>query len=120
MNSTSTGLNPHLAGLLCYIPLGGLILFLLEKKHQLIRFHGAQSTLFFILLFMFNQALIILKETAYRIGWGLGLKVSYLLWWVFWAEFFFCLALLYKGYKLEKFKLPWVAEAAERLSAVGI
>lgn len=120
MNFTPTGLNPHLAGLVCYVPIGGLILLLLDKKRQLIRFHGAQSTLFFILLLIFNQALIILKETAYRLAWGLGIKVSYVLLWVFWAEFLFCLGLLYKGYKLEKFKLPWIAEAAERLSAVGI
>ena len=47
-SQSSTGLDPKLAGLLCYI-LGiitGLIFFLIEKSNDVVRFHAAQSILF--------------------------------------------------------------------------
>ena len=46
--TTSTGLDPKLAGLLCYIlsPLTGIVFFLIEKANPIVRFHAAQSIVF--------------------------------------------------------------------------
>src|SRR4030066_891539 len=47
--STSVGLEPNIAGLLCYV-LGwitGIIFFLLEKENKFVRFHAIQSIITF-------------------------------------------------------------------------
>ncbi|NYT00153.1 MAG: hypothetical protein GKB99_00295, partial [Methanocellales archaeon] len=47
--TTSTGLLPNVAGLLCYIGgwISGIIFFILEEKNSWVRFHAAQSIVVF-------------------------------------------------------------------------
>lgn len=42
---TSTGLEPNVAGALSYLfmPVGGIVFFLIEKESRFVRFHAAQS-----------------------------------------------------------------------------
>ncbi len=47
--STSTGLQPNIAGLLCYVGgwVSGIILLVLERKNRWVRFHAVQSIVVF-------------------------------------------------------------------------
>jgi len=49
LGETSIGMQPNLAGLLCYF-LGfitGLVFYLVEKKNHFVRFHAMQSLVVF-------------------------------------------------------------------------
>lgn len=119
--ATSTGLDPKLAGLLCYI-LGiitGLIFFLIEKTNSAVRFHAAQSIVFgatSILLWIVLTIIgIILSSISWQMGEFFGL-ITILVWlglFVVWV------VLLIKGYSGEKWKLPVLGDMAERLAGSG-
>ena len=71
---TSTGLDPKLAGLLCYI-LGiitGLIFFLIEKSNDVVRFHAAQSIVFSGSVIILWIVLAILGMIIATVSWTLG------------------------------------------------
>ncbi|MGH7565468.1 MAG: DUF4870 domain-containing protein, partial [Gemmatimonadota bacterium] len=73
-SQTSTGLDPKLAGLLCYI-LGlitGLIFFLIEKSNDVVRFHAAQSIVFSGSVIVLWIVLMILGLILTSISWTLG------------------------------------------------
>ncbi|UCH50751.1 MAG: hypothetical protein JSV54_06970, partial [Chloroflexota bacterium] len=42
---STTGLEPNIAGLLCYVAgwISGIVFLVLERKNQFIRFHAMQS-----------------------------------------------------------------------------
>ena len=118
----SGGLDPKVGGLLSYLLfgwIGGLIMFL-TQKHPEVRFHGAQSILFSIALFVLFVALGILG-TIFGLIPGLGfistivtLALYPLLWLasvVLWV--FLCI----KGYNLDHFKLPMIGDMAEKWAA---
>ena len=73
-SQSSTGLDPKLAGLLCYI-LGiitGLIFFLIEKSNEVVRFHAAQSILFSGSMIVVWIILTILQFVILSISLSLG------------------------------------------------
>ena len=45
LGETSIGMQPNLAGLLCYFFgfITGLVFYLIEKKNKFVRFHAMQS-----------------------------------------------------------------------------
>lgn len=107
MSESSTGLNENLVGMLCYVGLvfTGLFFFLTEKKSKYVRFHGLQSTLFFvawvIVWMAFGSIFSFLPVVA---DWLLRLvKVAGLVGWVL---------LIVKSYKGEYFLLPVVGRIA--------
>lgn len=117
--ATSTGIDPQLSGLLCYI-LGiitGLIFFLIEKKNDVVRFHAAQSIVFCVGVFVLMIALQIFQFILFQISWGLGGVFSLLSVLVWLATFVLWVVLLVKGYSGRKWKLPIVGDIAERLAA---
>ena len=102
---TSMGLEPNLAGLLCYV-LGwvtGVIFFILEKENKFVRFHAMQSIVTFGALTLVN---IILSFIPF-IGWILGLLIS-LLGLILW------IILMIKAYQGQRYKLPWAGDFAEK------
>ena len=109
---SSTGLDPDMAGLLCY-SLGfitGILFLVLEKDSKFVRFHAWQSTLTFGGLVLLDVALAVgslvpyIKVVCALLSFVLWIPILFL--WVF---------LMYKAYwKCEKYKLPWVGEFAER------
>lgn len=107
--------NRHLLGLLCYVPGAGLLVLGLERKNRLIRFHAVQALLFLVLLMIFNLLLSLASATAHRITWFLGVKVDAVVVWIYWVEACLAVGLLYKGYRLKRFRLPWVADVAQSL-----
>jgi uncharacterized membrane protein len=108
---TSTGLEPNVAGLLCYI-LGwitGLIFFLIEKENEFVRFHAKQS----IVVFGAFSAVSIL---FFILGWIPYIGVLFfvlnvligILSLVIWVM------LMVKAYQGERYKLPWAGDFAEK------
>ncbi|MFC1968855.1 DUF4870 domain-containing protein [Chloroflexota bacterium] len=107
---TSMGLEPNLAGLLCYV-LGwvtGLIFFIMEKENQFVRFHAMQSIVVFGALMIVSIILSFIPFIGWVIGWLLGV-LSFILW----------IILMLKAYKGERYKLPWVGDFAEKQLKTG-
>lgn len=118
-SQSSTGLDPKLAGMLCYI-LGiitGLIFFLIEKSNGVVRFHAAQSIVFSGSVIVLWIVLAILGVIIATISWTLGNLYS-LLTLIVWLGFFVLwVVLLIKGYSGEKWKLPILGDIAERMAS---
>ena len=102
---TSMGIEPNLAGLLCYV-LGwvtGLIFFILEKENKFVRFHAMQSIVVFGALTVVS---IILSFIPF-IGWVITLIISIL-------GFILWIILMIKAYQGHRYKLPWAGAFAEK------
>jgi uncharacterized membrane protein len=107
LGTTSLGLQPNVAALLCYI-LGiitGILFFVLEKDNKFVRFHAMQSIVVFGFLLVLNAVLAVIPV----IGWTLmpivGI-VGLILW----------ILLMIKGFQGEYFKLPIAGDIAEKNS----
>ncbi len=108
---TSMGLEPNVAGLLCYV-LGwvtGLIFFLMEKENKFVRFHAMQSIVVFGAYTVIVVVLQILTFIPY-------LGVLFLVLWILIGitAFVLWIILMIKAYQGEKFKLPWAGNFAEK------
>jgi len=104
MNASSTGLDPKLAGLLCYL-LGwitGVIFLVIEKSDDSVRFHAYQSTATFGALFVLGIVVGWLPVVGPVLGMLLG-PVTLILW----------IVLMLKAFQGERFKLPVVGDWAE-------
>ena len=120
-SQSSTGLDPKLAGLLCYI-LGiitGLIFFLIEKSNDVVRFHAAQSILFSGSMIILWIILTILQFVILSISLSLGSIFSLLTMLLGLAVFVLWVVLLIKGYSGKKWKLPVIGDMAERMASSG-
>lgn len=102
---TETGLEPNIAGLLCYI-LGwvtGIIFLILEKQNEFVRFHAIQSIVVFgaitIVELIFGWIPVIGWILDYIIG-----VVAFILW----------IILMFKAYQGQRYKLPWAGDFAEK------
>ena len=123
---TSMGLEPNIAGLLCYALgwLSGLIFFFAEKDNKFVRFHALQSiivsgclTLFYIIMSSIQSALF---TAAWRTYGGGGALLAFsgfigLILTLFGlATFALWVFLMYKAYQNETFKLPIAGNIAEK------
>ncbi len=102
---TSTGLQPNVAGLLCYV-LGwitGIIFLILEKDNQFVRFHAIQSIIIFGVITVLD---IILRFIPF-IGWVLALIIGIL-------AFVLWIVLMVKAYQGQRYKLPVAGNVAEQ------
>lgn len=107
LGETSIGMQPNLAGLLCYF-LGfitGLVFYLVEKKNHFVRFHAMQSMVVFGGLFVINLVLLIVPILGVLVSTLLSL-LSIVLW----------VLLMVKAYQGEYFKLPIAGDIAEKNS----
>ncbi len=107
LGKTSTGIQPHIAGLLCYLLgfISGIVFILVEKENKFVRFHAMQSILTFGALFVLQTVLPIVP----MVGWILipFVAVLNLILWIL---------LMVKAYRGETFKLPVVGDMAEKKS----
>jgi uncharacterized membrane protein len=118
---SSTGLDPKLAGLLCYI-LGiitGLIFFFIEKSNGVVRFHAAQSILFSGSMIVLWIVITILGFVIVNISLALGSIFSLLTMLLGLGIFVLWVVLLIKGYSGQKWKLPVIGDMAERMASGG-
>ena len=105
--ASSTGLEPNIAGLLCYLLgfISGVVFLIIEKENRYVRFHAYQSLAAFGAIFVIS----IVVQVIPWIGWLLGFVVgigSLILW----------ILLMVKAYQGERFKLPVVGDWAEEQS----
>lgn len=119
--ATSTGLDPKLAGLLCYV-LGivtGIIFFLIEKSNPVVRFHAAQSIVFSVATIVLWIAFFIISIVLYQISWTVANLFNLLTLLVWLGLFIVWVVLLIKGYSGQKWKLPMLGDMAEKLAGSG-
>lgn len=102
---TSTGLEPNVAGLLCYVLgwVSGVVFLLLEREDKFVRFHAIQSIVVFGAI---NIAYLILFSIPI-IGFAFG-YILYVLGFVLW------IVLMIRAYQGEKIKMPWAGDFAEK------
>jgi len=108
---TSMGLEPNVAGLLCYL-LGwvtGLIILLLEKENEFVRFHAMQSIITFGGLTVIYIVLSILGIIPF-----IGILFAILLYILGLLGFVLWIVLMVKAYQGVRYKLPWAGEQAEK------
>lgn len=101
------GIDENVACFLCYLFgwISGLIIFLIEKDNELVRFHAAQSIILFGALSVF--------QVVFGYGFILGAGLFRL---IYLAAVALWIFLLVKAWTKEYFKLPIVGDIAENLS----
>jgi uncharacterized membrane protein len=114
LGKTSSGIQPNVAGLLCYVGwwVTGLIFLLIEKENKFVRFHAIQSiatfAVIFILAIIFGTILVISLPI-------LGLVIGWILWVlgiVLW------ILLMYQAYQGKLYKLPIVGNFAAKQAKI--
>lgn len=107
--ATSTGLEEHVAGLLCYIAtfVTGIIFLLMEKKSEFVRFHAAQSTILFLSLFILN--LFVQMIPVFGAFFSSVCGIGALTFWI---------VLMIKAYEKEYFPLPIIGKIAAEVAKV--
>jgi uncharacterized membrane protein len=104
---SSTGLDEHVAGFLCYLFgfITGIVFLVVEKQSSFVKFHAMQSTITFLGLFVIVMI----------IGWipviGLLVYPIWILSLILW------LILMIKALRGERYLLPIVGKMAEEKSA---
>jgi len=104
---SSTGIDPRIVGLLCYLGIfvTGLLFLAIEKQSRFVKFHALQSILVTIAFVIIN---IILGFIPF-FGWLFNIilvPVSFVIW----------IALMLLALQGRWFKLPYIGELAERHS----
>jgi len=103
---SSTGLEPNVAGLLCYLGgwISGIVFLVIEEKNKFVRFHALQSIVTFGALTVAGALLgwIPYAGDVFRITIGI---LAFILW----------VALMVKAYQGELYKVPLAGQVAEGL-----
>nr|WP_204729556.1 DUF4870 domain-containing protein [Jeotgalibacillus terrae] len=104
MKKSSTGLQENVGGLLAYLVgfISGIVLLLVEKENQTIRFHALQSTIVFGALFILSIVLNFIPLIGFIISLLIG-PIALVLW----------LLLMFKAYQGERYHLPIVGKMVE-------
>ncbi|WP_297464511.1 DUF4870 domain-containing protein [Thermococcus sp.] len=99
---TSLGLDENVEGMLAYLlgPITGIILLILEKESDFVRFHAMQSTIAFLSLWVLQ---IILRAVFSPLGTLVGL-----------LELVVWIVGMVKAYQGERYKFPIVGDLAEQ------
>lgn len=120
MTETSIGLEENIAGALAYLLgfLTGIILLLIEKDNDFVRFHAAQSTVIFIAIFVLTMILNVITMAISLGGSMLGIismifgllnMLIMLLALILWIY------LMFMAYKGNKTRIPVAAGIADSL-----
>lgn len=104
MRKSSTGLDPKIGGLLCYLvgAITGLLMLVVEREDDDVRFHAYQSVATFGFLFLLSLTAGWVPVLGPFVQMLLG-PVALVLW----------IVLMAKAFQGERFKLPWVGDWAE-------
>jgi len=104
-DETSVGLEPNVAGLLCYAVgwISGIVFFILEKENKLVRFHALQSIIVFGAITVASALLTWIPVFGGFFGTVIGIT-AFILW----------VVLMVKAYQGEKYKILWAGDFAEK------
>lgn len=102
---SSTGLDPKVAGLLCYLGVfvTGIIFLVLEKQSRFVKFHAMQSIVVFAGLFVLNIVLSMIPFIGILFGFLLT-PISFILW----------IALMLLALQGRYFKVPFIGDWIEQ------
>ncbi len=105
LGKTSTGMQPNLEALLCYLlgVITGIVFYIVEKDNKFVRFHAMQSIVTFGAIWVASFVLGFIPVLGWIVAGLLGL-VSLVLW----------IVLMIKAFQGEKFKLPVAGDIAEQ------
>jgi len=116
--ATSTGVDPRLSALLCYLAwwVSGLVFLVIEQEHRAVRFHAAQSIVLFgglslliLLMAMASLGMLFISPAAfqaiYMLSWLLSLGAVAL--WLF---------VMLKVLRGESWRVPYAGNLAARLA----
>ena len=105
MDKTSMGLEPNIAGLLCYVLgwISGLVFILIEKENTFVRFHAMQSIIVFGAISIVSIVISFIPFIGTIIS-GLLSVLALVLW----------IVLMIKAYQGNMYKLPWAGDLAEK------
>jgi uncharacterized membrane protein len=108
-DSSTTGLEPNVAALLCYVGgwISGIVFLVLEKKNQFVRFHAMQSIVTFGLLTIASVIAGLIPYVGSYLNTVVGI-LTLVLW----------IILMIKAYQGELYKLPAAGNIAEALLPV--
>lgn len=98
---SSSGLEPNIAGALCYIPIVGIVFLIIEKNNKFIKFHAIQSILFYLATTVISYAL------------GVTLILILLIPLLYLASFVVWIMLIVKAYGNEEWQLPIIGKIAK-------
>jgi uncharacterized membrane protein len=109
MSETNLGIDENIAGLIAYVFgfITGIVVLIIEKENQFVRFHAAQSTVLFGTLFILNIVLGFIPFLGWLIAFLLSI-VALILW----------LLLMFKAFSGEMYRLPVIAEYADKLEGM--
>jgi uncharacterized membrane protein len=109
--SSTTGLEPNVAALLCYVAgwISGIVFLVLEKKNQFVRFHAMQSIVTFVILSIASIIAGLIPFIGGYLNSAIGI-LTLVLW----------IVLMVKAYQGELYKLPAAGNiAGSILTATG-
>jgi len=95
--ASSTGLEPNIAGLLCYLGawITGIVFLVIEQKNSFVRFHALQSIVTFGGLMIISAILGWIPVVGVIFSTFIGI-LAFILW----------IVLMIKAYQGELYKLP--------------
>lgn len=102
---STTGLDQNVAGALTYLGgvITGVLFLIIDKENRFVRFHAMQSTFTFVAVLVVSFVFFAIPI----IGW-----ILYPLFMV--AVFVLWLVLMFKAFKGELYKLPYIGDLAEK------
>lgn len=111
----ASGLQPNLAGLLCYVAgfITGVLFLVVDpyKRNRFVRFHAFQaiflSAVWVAIYAAVEVSVSLLPGRLWRLAWSVWASLSL-------AFLLAVLFVMYKAYKDERFKLPIIGQLAER------
>jgi len=109
-DSSTTGLVPNIAGLLCYLAgwITGIIFLVIEQKNRFVRFHAIQSIIVFGTLSVATALLSQIPLVGVVFGVIIGI-LMFILW----------IVLMIKAYQGEFYKVAIAGDLAERSLSLG-
>ena len=102
---SSTGLQPNVAGLLCYLVgwVTGIVFLIIEKENQFVRFHAIQSINVFGALTVVNIILTFIPIIGWIVSVIIGI-IAFILW----------ILLMVRAYQGKRYKVPIAGNMAEQ------
>jgi len=109
MNDSTSGLEPNIAGLLCYLGvwITGIVFVVIEQRNNFVRFHAIQSIVTFGALTIVSAFLSWIPFVGGFFGAAIGI-LAFILW----------ILLMVKAYQGELYRVPVAGRVAEGILPV--